>query len=80
MPKNVQLLPETKTRYIFENTRLFLGHVAVSHLLKPLNKELNVPLINTKNKLSKSLFISCTHMKYNTTFYSSQSSTEKPGV
>lgn len=40
MAKNVQLLLETKTRYIFENTCLFLGHAAVSYLLKPLNKEL----------------------------------------
>lgn len=40
MAKTVQLLLETKTRYIFENMCFFLGHAAVSHLLKPLNNEI----------------------------------------
>lgn len=37
--KNAQLLHETKTSYISEHTYLLLGHVVVSHLLKPPSKE-----------------------------------------
>lgn len=32
-------LLETKNSYIFENTCLLLGHAVVSHLVKPLSKE-----------------------------------------
>lgn len=38
--KNAQLLLETKNSYRFENTRLVLGHAVVSHLPKPLSKEM----------------------------------------
>lgn len=38
--KNAQLLLETKTSYSFGNIRLLLGHAVVSHLPKPLSKEI----------------------------------------